>query len=217
MRTPTWLTRRFWDLHSRGWEQIASGEDAVARRGDLVDSLCALVPPRARIVDLGCGAGHLAVDLAQRSFTVTAADFSPAMLQRARRRAEDSGVSITFELVDLDEPLPWAAGAFDAVVSVYAIQMLRHAESFLVEAARVVGREGVIVIEAPAGASLRRCLPPMSAGDRVLNDLKRGLARIPGGVNWLDGDALRRTASAAGLIPDLIRTEGTSTRLIARP
>lgn len=215
--TRTWLMRRFWDVHSRGWEQVASGDEAASRRGDLADALCALVPQGARVVDLGCGAGHLAVHLAQRGMAVTAADFSPAMLERARRRAEDSGVSITFERVDLDQALPWPAGAFDAVVSVYAIQMLRDAASFLVEAGRLVQESGVVVIEAPAGPSSRLSVPAMSPRDRVLNEMKRAAARMPGGVNWLDDEALRGAALRAGLFPDSISTRDASARLIARP
>jgi SAM-dependent methyltransferase len=49
--------------------------------------------PRSRLLDLGCGTGLDAVRMAQRGHRVTATDWSPLMVQRARARAENAGLT----------------------------------------------------------------------------------------------------------------------------
>lgn len=46
----------------------------------------------APVLDLACGTGRVAVPLAKSGFDVTGLDTSPAMLERARRRAHEEGV-----------------------------------------------------------------------------------------------------------------------------
>lgn len=66
------------------------------------------IAPRAgeRILDLGCGTGTLAVLIktAAPGADVVGLDPDPAMLDRARRKAEDAGVAITFERGYADDP-----------------------------------------------------------------------------------------------------------------
>jgi len=48
--------------------------------------------PRSRLLDLGCGTGLDAVHLAGLGHRVTASDWSPAMVERTRDRAQQSGL-----------------------------------------------------------------------------------------------------------------------------
>ncbi len=58
-----------------------------------------------RVIELGCGSGWNAVWLAQQGFDVTAVDFTPLAIERARRRAAAAGVTVRFVLGDvLDLP-----------------------------------------------------------------------------------------------------------------
>ena len=56
------------------------------------------------ILELGAGTGRLAVPLAAAGHRVTAVDIDPAMLDRARRRAQDEGPAVggRLELVEAD-------------------------------------------------------------------------------------------------------------------
>lgn len=75
----------------------------------------------SRILDLGCGDGRLLALVLERfpNATGVAVDFSPAMLERVRRRfAADKRVEILRH--NLDDPLP-ELGSFDTVVSSLAI------------------------------------------------------------------------------------------------
>jgi len=48
------------------------------------------------VLEVGCGSGRIAVELALRGHAVTAIDPSPAMLERARRRADERGADVRF-------------------------------------------------------------------------------------------------------------------------
>jgi ubiquinone/menaquinone biosynthesis C-methylase UbiE len=55
----------------------------------------ALPPAPARVADLGCGTGSLAVLLAEEGHAVHGVDVSPAMVDRARAKAAAAGVEVT--------------------------------------------------------------------------------------------------------------------------
>jgi ubiquinone/menaquinone biosynthesis C-methylase UbiE len=48
------------------------------------------------ILDIGCGTGRHAIELAQRGYSVTGVDLSVSQLQRAREKVNEAGVSIEF-------------------------------------------------------------------------------------------------------------------------
>ena len=56
-------------------------------RSDMWRSLDAAFPDACRLIDLGCGTGLDAVRMAKRGHWVTAADWSPLMVERTRDRA----------------------------------------------------------------------------------------------------------------------------------
>jgi 2-polyprenyl-3-methyl-5-hydroxy-6-metoxy-1,4-benzoquinol methylase len=53
-----------------------------------------------RILDVGCGTGRHAIELAKRGYTVTGVDLSESQLKRAREKAAESGVTVHFEHCD---------------------------------------------------------------------------------------------------------------------
>jgi tellurite methyltransferase len=69
-----------------------------------------------RVLDLGCGVGRHAVELARQGFAVSALDASPAGLSEARAAAERAGVQVDWQLSKID-PLPYPATQFDLVLS----------------------------------------------------------------------------------------------------
>jgi cyclopropane fatty-acyl-phospholipid synthase-like methyltransferase len=76
-----------------------------------------LLPPRARVLDLGCGAGVPASRiLANLGFRVTGLDISAVQIDRARSLVPDA----TFVHADM---AGWECepGSFDGIVSLYAL------------------------------------------------------------------------------------------------
>ncbi len=73
--------------------------------------------PGARVLDLCCGQGRHAVELARRGFNVTGFDLSDYLLGLARDRADKADVTVNFVRGDMRE-LPWE-NHFDAVVNMF--------------------------------------------------------------------------------------------------
>ena len=93
------------------------GEDISFIRHLLVPRLLAAAGDVAgrRVLDAGCGEGHIARTLAQRGAEVTAIDLAPRLLTIAQER--DPGTSTTYLAHDLSRPLPQYREFFDLVVS----------------------------------------------------------------------------------------------------
>ena len=53
-----------------------------------------------KILDIGCGTGRHAIELAKRGYQVTGIDLSESQLKRAREKAKEQGVKIDFERHD---------------------------------------------------------------------------------------------------------------------
>mgnify|MGYP000864395444 FL=1 len=61
-----------------------------------------------RILDIGCGTGRHAIELAARGYAVVGVDLSTAQLARARAKAAERGLTVDFRPADARE-LPFAA------------------------------------------------------------------------------------------------------------
>jgi len=75
------------------------------------------------LLDVGCGGGILAEAMAQRGATVTAIDMGEAPLSVARLHALESGVSIDYRQITVEELAAEAPGSFDVVT---CLEMLEH-------------------------------------------------------------------------------------------
>lgn len=104
------------------WE----GADRVELRALVQDGTCSPETLRcsgahvARAIDLGCGAGGVACELAEAGFAVTGVDFSPIAIRKARRAAERRGLPderVRFVEGDLTAgPIDGIEGPFDLLV-----------------------------------------------------------------------------------------------------
>src|SRR6202022_1924666 len=96
--------------------------DSIPHRTEGESALLEFIPATTRrVLDLGTGDGRL-LGLVKREHPTTKAvaiDFSPAMLEAAKKRfAGDSSVTVVAH--NLDDPLP-DLGKFDAVVSCFPL------------------------------------------------------------------------------------------------
>jgi demethylmenaquinone methyltransferase / 2-methoxy-6-polyprenyl-1,4-benzoquinol methylase len=118
----------------RRWRRITA--ETVVRPGDSVLDAC-------------CGTGDLAIACARAGGRVTGLDFSPAMLERAARKAPE------LEWVEGDLlALPFADESFDATTVGFGVRNVEDLERALVELRRVLrsgGRVAVLEITRPRG------------------------------------------------------------------
>ena len=118
-----------------GWAR-APGHDSYWRFHR--DLFLELVPsPRGVTLDLGCGEGRLARDLALLGHAVVGVDASPTLLAAAREAAPE----IELHLADA-AGLPFADASFDLVVAFMSLQDIEDLDGAVREAARVLAPEG---------------------------------------------------------------------------
>ncbi len=98
-----------------------------------------------KVLDIGCGDGDFAVELARRGALVTGIDASPEMIGAARRRAEQQGTAVTFHVATAQH-LPFAAEQFDLVTAITILCFVDNPSPVFREIARVLRPAGRLVI-----------------------------------------------------------------------
>jgi RimJ/RimL family protein N-acetyltransferase/protein-L-isoaspartate O-methyltransferase len=120
------LTRRdataaLWDEEARTFDEAADhGLADPAVRAAWRDLMLDLLPPApARVADLGCGTGSLALLLTEEGYDVTGVDLSPEMVRRARAKVP----GVTFHEADASAP-PLDPATYDVVLSRHVLWAL---------------------------------------------------------------------------------------------
>ena len=140
-----WDSSLYDDRHSFVWKKV----------GDLID----LLDPRPgeRILDLGCGTGHLTSQIAQRGAEVIGLDGSASMIAQARQNYP----KLKFVLADartftFDQP-------FDAVFSNAALHWIPEAKPVIACVARALKPGGRFVLEMGAKGNIARIVTVLTA------------------------------------------------------
>lgn len=109
------------------------------------ESLCEAVDLRGgeQVLDVAGGNGNASLAAARRFAEVTCTDYVPALLERARLRAEADRLPIAFQEADA-EALPFADGSFDVVLSTFGVMFTPDQEKAAAEMRRVCRPEGRI-------------------------------------------------------------------------
>lgn len=102
-------------------------------------------PPGARLLDIACGAGQVAIPAARAGAEVTGLDLVPAWIEQARARAEAEGLPARFEVGDA-EALPFADAEFDVTLSLIGAMFAPRPERVAAEMLRVTRRGGRIAM-----------------------------------------------------------------------
>ncbi|HXI82888.1 MAG TPA: class I SAM-dependent methyltransferase [Verrucomicrobiae bacterium] len=144
-------TKDGYDLWAAIYDE--DGNPLIAIEEPLVDRLLGDVRGLA-VADIGCGTGRHAVRLASAGAAVHALDFSAAMLERARTKAQ--GLNITFLAHDLAEPLPFTDQSFDRVVCGLVIDHISDLVGLFGEMRRICRPSGFVVVSVMHPAMMLR-------------------------------------------------------------
>lgn len=99
-----------------------------------------------RVLDVATGTGNTALAASRRFADAVGVDYQPTLLERARQRAQAEGLPVRFEEGDA-ESLPFADGAFDAVLSTCGAMFAPDQQATADEMVRVCrpgGRIGMV-------------------------------------------------------------------------
>lgn len=133
----------------------------------------------ARVLDVGCGPGHLSIRLAGLGLEVTGLDLDPAMIERARANAtEADDISRPSFVIGDAAALPFPDASFDVVVSTFSVHHWAEPATGIAEIGRVLrpGGRALIWEIKPGGI-------PLPFGPRH--------AHIPNPLAHIHGTALR--------------------------
>ena len=108
---------RWWDPDG----EFRPLHDLNPARLDYIDARAGLAG--RRVLDVGCGGGLLAEGMARRGARVTGIDLAPGALQVARLHALESGVSVDYRQVAVEDFAATDGGTFDLVT---CLEMLEH-------------------------------------------------------------------------------------------
>jgi SAM-dependent methyltransferase len=92
---------------SEDWQQSYEQGTTPWDSGLIDPALRAVIEARevtpCKTLEVGCGTGTNAIYLAQAGFDVTATDFAPLAIEKARAKATAAGMRIDFQVADLAE------------------------------------------------------------------------------------------------------------------
>jgi SAM-dependent methyltransferase/DNA-binding MarR family transcriptional regulator len=180
-------TRSFFDAVGPEWDSLRKvfNDDALRSR-----AVTRLVAPGLRVVDVGTGTGILAGELARLGLSVVAVDHSPRMLDAARAKLAEQGITSVELRAGEASALPIDDASLDAAFAHMVLHYLPSPADAIREMARVVRPGGAVI-----------------AVDFVRHDHEWMREEL--GVTWLGFDQAEIEAwfAAAGLEAPLIETQ----------
>jgi ubiquinone/menaquinone biosynthesis C-methylase UbiE len=122
-----------------------TAQNLVSRRRFAIEMIEARLEPGSKILDVGCGTGHLAAELAKRGYQAWGTDIAEAMVHYAREHYDPD----RFQVGDI-ERIPFPDNTFDGIVCLGVMEYLRSDEPALREMWRVLKPGGHAVITTPS-------------------------------------------------------------------
>jgi ubiquinone/menaquinone biosynthesis C-methylase UbiE len=157
-----------------------TAQNLVSRRRFAIEMIEAKLPKGSKILDVGCGTGHLAAELARRGYETWGTDLSEGMIQYAREHYNPD----RFQAADI-EKIPFPDNTFDGIVCLGVMEYLGSDEPALREMHRVLKPGGHAVITTPSS------ICPFFYMDRGLVRARFIARPVVGAVRRLFGGELR--------------------------
>jgi SAM-dependent methyltransferase len=119
-------------------------------------------PKSGRVLELGCGAGDLSLELARRGYEVSGIDIAPTAIEWAHDKARECGLSADFQVGSVLDLANYADDSFDLVLDGYCLHCIIGDDrpKFYAAARRVLKPNGLLHINTMwADAALADSLP----------------------------------------------------------
>ncbi len=160
------------------WEK--AGRDAAAQFNALLDREQEGPPPFGKALDIGCGTGDHAVNLAQRGWDVTAVDNVPRALATARTKSVQAGVDVQYVQADVTGMAAQVGSGFSLLLDVGCFHGLKpHQRPTYIQQVEAVSHPGSTLLMLAFQPGRRPPAPlPRGASRQELEDTFQNWAVI---------------------------------------
>lgn len=126
------IATRWWDMES----EFKPLHEINPLRTNYIEEFAPLAGKK--VLDVGCGGGILSEGMAQRGANVTGIDLGEANLTTAKLHALESGVSVDYQCIAVEEFAEQNAGTFDIVTCLEMLEHVPDPESIVRACAKLV-------------------------------------------------------------------------------
>ena len=133
--------KRFWDSYAKlyDFEVIRYSGRAYA---EMYRLMSLVLTKDMRVLEIATGTGMIAANIANAVQSVTATDFSPKMIETAKKKTVPANVQFSIE--DAND-LSFTDGSFDAVIISNALHIMPRPEAVLSNIKRVLKPNGLLI------------------------------------------------------------------------
>jgi len=168
--------------HSKAyWTQMHqkySAKGLGVKPTKFAEEIIGYLPPSGTLLDLGAGQGQDSRFFAQHGFLVTSTDLTPHPLELSKTLAEQAGLTMTFQEVDMAKPLPFPDATFDVAYSHMALHYFDKVTTLklFAEIDRVLKSGGLF-------ATLLNCVDDPQLEERGFAELETDFYKTPAGIH----------------------------------
>lgn len=134
--------REYWQIKHRKYAK----EDWVDKPTYFAKFALKYFPGKGTILDLGAGHGQDSRFFASHGYNVTCTDFSKTAIDFAKIKTRQEKAKITFQIVDISQPLPYNPSSFDIVYSHLGLHFLnqKNTQNLFLEIFRITKPNGLL-------------------------------------------------------------------------
>jgi len=186
------LAHRWWDPNS----EFKPLHDINPLRLDWIDATIGLAGKR--ILDVGCGGGLLSEGMAVRGANVTGIDLSDKLHGVAKLHLLESGQTVEYRKISVEQLADEMPGAFDAVTCLEMLEHVPNPSSVVTACSRLVKPGGQVFLST-LNRNPKSYLLAVVAAEYVLGMLPKGTHDY---AKFIKPSELARWAKLANLEPD---------------
>ena len=161
------IATRWWDKES----EFKPLHDINPLRTNLIDEYVSLAGKN--ILDVGCGGGILSESMAQRGASVSGIDMGAANITTAKLHALESGLSIDYQVIPVEDLAEKQPESFDVVTCLEMLEHVPDPES-IVKACFKLCKPGGQVIFSTLNRNPKSFLLGVVGAEYILNMVPKG-------------------------------------------
>lgn len=189
------LAHKWWDTES----EFKPLHEINPLRLGFIDDFAAIAGKT--VLDVGCGGGILAESMAARGATVTGIDLAKKSLKVAQLHSLESGVSVNYRCVAVEDLAAEAPASFDVVTCMEMLEHVPDPQSVVRACAQLV-KPGGWVFFSTLNRNAKAYMLAVLGAEYVLNMLPKGTHDY---ARFLKPSELSRMARNAGLGIETLR------------